>query len=267
MVRGGVLCKQHRREMAAALQSLRLGMYELAGLARREFKLAGRGQGHASAAFASTPLNMSAQVLYDETDGMLQDMAAAIGLWGVRCPVLIRRLQGRLVALASSPHCGEAFKEITHASEKIRLWLTPPDERIIYGRCLNPVCLHEVSGVTGQKEATCEYCGSTWSVSAIRASRRERYRLSPVDVSGVDRTLRMTPAQAAAWLRGQTNVRVSRKSVTNWLGRGLLPSAVHTDEKGVWRFNPIELLDCIENGKDVAGAALNDAVCIDGHAK
>lgn len=155
MVRGGVLCKQHRREMAAALQSLRLNMYELAGLARREFKLAGRGQGHASAAFASTPLNMSAQVLYDETDDMLQDMAAAIGLWGVRCPVLIRRLQGRLVALASSPHCGEAFKEITHASEKIRLWLTPPDERIIYGRCLNPACLHEVSGVAGQKEATC----------------------------------------------------------------------------------------------------------------
>ena len=245
MVRGGVLCKQHRREMAAALQSLRLGMYELAGLARREFKLAGRGQGHASAAFASTPLNMSAQVLYDKTDDMLQDMAAAIGLWGVRCPVLIRRLQGRLVALASSPHCGEAFKEITHASERIRLWLTPPDERIIYGRCLNPVCLHEVSGVTGQKEATCEYCGSTWSVSAIKASRRERYRLSPVDVSGVDRTLRMTPAQAAVWLRGQTNIPVTRKQVSDWIRRDRLPSSERLDG-GRWSFNPVELLDSAE---------------------
>jgi hypothetical protein len=188
---------------------------------------------------------MSAQVLYDETDDMLQDVAAAIGLWGVRCPVLIRRLQGRLGALSSSPHCGEAFKEITHASENIRLWLTPPDERIIYGRCLNPVCLHEVSGVAGQKEATCGYCGSTWSVSAIRASRRERYRLSPVDASGVDRTLRMTPAQAAAWLRGQTNIPVTRKQVSDWIRRDRLPSSERLDG-GRWSFNPVELLDSAE---------------------
>jgi hypothetical protein len=245
MIRGGVLCKQHRKELATALQSLRLNMYELAGLARREFKLGGRGQGHVRAAFAPTPLNMSAQVMYDETEDMLQDVAAVIGLWGVRCPVLIRRLQGRVGALASSPHCGEVFTQVTSSAEKLRVWLTPPEERIIYGKCLNPVCLREVSGTVGQREATCEYCGSTWTVNALRAARREHYRSNPVDGSGTDQTLKMTPAQAASWLKVRTNIPVTRKQVSDWIRRDRLPSCERLDG-GCWLFNPVELLDSAE---------------------
>jgi uncharacterized protein YidB (DUF937 family) len=55
----------------------------------------------------------------------------------------------------------------------------------------------------------------------------------------------MTPAQAAAWIRRETNLPINRKQVSNWLNRGQLPTAAK-EKDGIWKLNPVELLDRAE---------------------
>ncbi|GAA6124209.1 hypothetical protein BPY_23170 [Bifidobacterium psychraerophilum] len=242
-----MLCKAHRKELAEALRGLVNGMYVLGEMRLRRVRIGG-SQGHANPAFAPSPISESDQDLYEQVEDILQEAAATIGYWDHRDMAgLLRGLLLRLDRLCSHPECSTTFKRVTRAALKVEERTTPPEERIIYGRCLNPVCLREMSGMAGQREATCRYCGSTWAVSAIRAARRERYRSDPVDGrTRADRTLRMTPAEAAAWLRVQTGLPVKRFNVSNWIARDRLPSARASTEKGVWEFNPVELLDCIE---------------------
>ncbi|GAA6124188.1 hypothetical protein BPY_22960 [Bifidobacterium psychraerophilum] len=241
-----MLCKQHRRELADALRGLVNGMYVLGEMSLRRVRIGG-SQGHANPAFAPSPISESDQDLYEQVEDVLQEAAATIGYWDhPDMAGLLRGLLLRLDRLCSHPECGTTFKRVTRAGLRVEERTTPPEERIIYGRCLNPVCLREMSGSVGQREATCRYCGSTWAVSAIRAARRERYRSDPVDGrTRADRTLHMTPAEAAVWLRRRTNIPVTRKQVSDWIRRDRLPSSEHL-EGGRWSFNPVELLDSAE---------------------
>lgn len=246
MVRGGVLCKQHHKELADALHSLRLGIYELTCIARREVRLGGHGQGHAHPAEAPTPLDLSAADLLDQAADTLSQAAASINRYGSRPQQLVRLCIAHIGELASARDCKQTHREVTAIAAKVRQRCTPADDTIIYGPCLSDVCRRPVRAPLGAKEAQCEYCGSIWSTAALQSARRAKYRNDPTDAQGHDRTLTLTPAQAAAWVRKETNIPVNRKNVTDWLRYHRLPSSAKADGKGVWTFNPVELLDCAE---------------------
>lgn len=245
MVRGGVLCKQHRNELSDALHGLRLGIYELTAIARREVKLGGRSQGHSHPSEAPTPLDLSAADLLDQAAEVLSQAAATINRYGNKPQQLVRLCIGHVSELASARDCKQTHREVTAIAAKVKRRTTSSEDMIIFGPCLSDVCRRPVRAPKGAKEAQCEYCGSIWNVKALQDARRARFRNDPTDSQGHDRTLTLTPAQAAAWIRQETNLPAKRSNVSNWLTRGDLPAS-RSIGGGKWTFNPIELLDCVE---------------------
>lgn len=237
MVRGGVLCKQHRRELAEALHKLRLGVYELKKVALREIKLGGRQQGRVNAAFASTPLDLAAQDLLDEVSDVLGEVGATIPVYGMDTQHMIRALVSRVDRLASVPQCGENHRALTHIMLKVTTRLTSPEEKIIYGNCLNPMCGHELTGIAGQMEVACDKCLSVWNVEAVRTVRRQKLTF---------RSIEGRPSDAAGWVKRQTGIPIKPQNVKDWLRYDRLPSAEKLDMRGKYRFNVAELLTCSE---------------------
>lgn len=212
MVRGGVLCKQHRRELAEALHKLRLGVYELKKVALREIKLGGRQQGRVNAAFASTPLDLGAQDLLDEVSDVLGEVGATIPVYGMDTQHMIRALVSRVDRLASVPQCGENHRALTHITLKVTTRLTPPEEKIIFGRCANLMCSKPLYGVDGQENVTCEFCGRTWKVSDIRTVRRFTSMISAESA---------TAQQIAVKLQSE-GYKIKASTIRSWAFRGKL---------------------------------------------
>lgn len=230
----GPLCKAHRRELAGTIHGLRLVMYELKAVERREVRLASHGGG-AHPAFAPAAIDISAADLYNQVEDTLQDVAGDIGLWAGKAPALIARLQANMGRLADAPNSGRDFKQLTNAYRRVKLRITPPEERIIHGHCLNPACGRELAGVQEDTMITCPACGSTWSVSALSQARVEELQ---------GQTITCTPKDAADWTQWQTGRKVTRKQVGMWIKRGKLPSAVKAGRQGQWTFDTGELVAC-----------------------
>lgn len=231
----GPLCKAHRRELAGTIHGLRLGMYELKAVERREVRLTSHGGGPVHPAFAPAAIDISAADLYDETSAIIGEVAGDIGVWGGKAPVLIARLQASMGRLADAPNSGRDYRQLANAYRRVRLRVTPPEERIIHGHCLNPACRTDIPGVADDQMATCPACGSTWSVSALRRARVEELQ---------GQTITCTPKDAADWTQWQTGRKVTRKQVGMWLKRGKLPSAVKAGSQGQWTFDTGELVAC-----------------------
>lgn len=230
----GPLCKAHRRELAGTIHGLKFGMYELKAVERREVRLASHGGG-AHPAFAPAAIDISAATLYDQVEDTLQDVAGDIGVWGGKAPVLIARLQASMGRLADAPNSGRDYRQLTNAYRRVKMRITPPEERIIHGHCLNPACRTDIPGVADDQMVTCPACGSTWSVSALRQARVEELQ---------GQTITCTPKVAADWTQWQTGRKVTRKQVGMWLKRGKLPSAVKAGRQGQWTFDTGELVAC-----------------------
>jgi hypothetical protein len=229
MIRGGVLCKQHRKELAEALRELVNGMYVLGEMSLRRVRIGGI-QGHANPAFAPSPISESDQDLYTQVEDVLQEAAATIGYWDhPDMAGLLRGLLLRLDRLCSHPECGTTFKRVTRAALKVEERTTPPEERIIYGRCLNPVCLRQVTGVRGQTEATCGYCGSVWSVTALFAERHRRMLAS-------DRT---GTATGIAMKLQREGYKIKAATIRQWVHRNRLFACGEVDGDPVYRVRDV----------------------------
>lgn len=231
----GPLCKAHRQELAKTLHELKGGMHDLKRMERREIRYTAHGRGAAHPAFASAPIDISAAALYDQVEDTIQDVAGDIGLWGGKAPQLLDKLAARMGRLAEAPNSGRDYKQLTRALYRVRLHTTPPQDRIILGRCLNPQCGADITGLPDDQMATCHACGSVWSVAAIRQARVEELKGG---------TITCTPKDAADWTQWQTGRKVNRKQVSMWIKRGKLPSAVRAEETGKWVFDTSELIAC-----------------------
>lgn len=231
----GPLCKAHRRELAKTIHGLRFGLAELKWVERREVRYPAGNRGGAHPAFAPAAIDISAADLYDQVEDTLQDVAGDIGVWGGKAPVLIARLQASMGRLADAPNSGRDYRQLTNAYRRVKLRITPPEEQVIHGHCLNPACGRELAGVQEDTMVTCPACGSTWSVSALRRARVEELQ---------GQTITCTPKVAADWTQWQTGRKVTRKQVGMWLKRGKLPSAVKAGSQGQWTFDTGELVAC-----------------------
>lgn len=231
----GPLCKTHRRELAKTIHGLRLGLVELKRVERREVHYSAGTGGGAHPAFAPAAIDISAADLYNQVEDTLQDVAGDIGLWAGKAPKLIERLQASMGRLADAPNSGRDYRQLANAYRRVKLRITPPEERIIHGHCLNPACRTDIPGVADDQMVTCPACGSTWSVSALRQARVEELQ---------GQTITCTPKVAADWTQWQTGRKVTRKQVGMWLKRGKLPSAVKAGSQGQWTFDTGELVAC-----------------------
>jgi hypothetical protein len=122
-------------------------------------------------------------------------------------------------------------------AERLSMRVTPPEERIIVGRCLNPACICELSIVGRREQVTCQSCGSVWEVRAVTNARAERLRR---DTRLMERA--QTPEQAARWIWEHTHVRVTRQAVSMRISRGMMPLAVAVED-GTYRFSRAELME------------------------
>lgn len=230
----GPLCKTHRQELAKTIHGLRIGLIELKRVERREVRYS-TGNGGVHPAFAPAAIDISAADLYNQVEDTLQDVAGDIGLWAGKAPAVIVRLQANMGRLADAPNSGRDYRQLTNAYRRVKLRITPPEERIIHGHCLNPTCGRGLAGVREDTMVTCPACGSTWSVSALRQARVEELQ---------GQTITCTPKVAADWTQWQTGRKVTRNRVDMWLKRGKLPSAVKAGGQGQWTFDTGELVAC-----------------------
>ena len=234
----GPLCKAHRRELAKTLHGLRFGLVELKRVERREVHYSAGTGGGAHPAFAPAAIDISAADLYNQVEDTLQDVAGDIGQWAGKAPEIIARLQANMGRLADAPNSGRDYKRLTNAYRRVRVRITPPEERIIHGHCLNPTCGRELAGVREDTMVTCPACGSTWAVAEVRRARREQL---------AGRTITGTPTQLARWVKQTTGVPVKAQNVKDWLRWVRLPTAQKSG-KGVYECDMGELLECAEGG-------------------
>ena len=232
----GPLCKAHRQELARTIHQLRLGMGELKRMERREVRHRTHGGGAASPAFPQAPMDLTAADLYDYAEGIIQDVAGDIGLWAGKAPQLLTRLAARMGRLADAPNSGRDYRNLTLTNRKIQQHITPPEERIIHGTCLNPECKAQLTGLPDDTTTTCGKCGSVWAVPEVRRVRRER--MEGQYITG-------QPKVAAQWVNRETGLEIKRGDVSNWRSRGLL-HPVETETRGVWQWAKPELLECVE---------------------
>lgn len=232
----GPLCRAHRQELARTIQELRLGMYELKRMERREVRHRGHGGGAASPAFPQAPMDMTAADLYDYAEDIIQDTAADIGVWGGKAPQVLDRLTDRFDRLADAPNSGRDYRNLTLTNRKVQQHITPPEDRIIHGPCLNPECKAQLAGLPDDTMTTCSKCGSVWAVAEVRRARRERLK---------GHTITGTPTQIAKWVRRSTGVPAKAQNVKDWLRRGQVPHGPKTG-KGVYECDMGGLLAAVE---------------------
>lgn len=228
------LCPACRREYAGLLHRLRAHMMLLQGISRREYRLTDPSNGgHAKSGVAPAPVDLHAVDLLDEVEGLLQDAWYDAGfVWTDRWQRLVRRMQSRLPALCRAPHAGRSLRHLMMADRRIMpLVDRMPRTRRIVGVC--PDCGREVLAAGSESLRRCE-CGGLVDVDALRAEsarKADSYHLT------------RTPAGLAEWLRSEYGYRVGRKTVTDWLRRGKLPSSRRVEgSDGYWEFNVREVL-------------------------
>ncbi|MCI1914630.1 MAG: hypothetical protein LKJ05_02725 [Bifidobacteriaceae bacterium] len=232
----GRLCRRHRRALAEDLTSLRTGLYELQSVALREERVSSGGEGHANPAFASTPLDLSAQDLIDEAEDVLQQVASDCGVWaGGQWQRILRRLPARVSRVQTL----RDYERIERISGKVRDRVTPPAERIVIGPCLTAKCDAILSIARGQKSVQCRVCGSVQAVSEVWQVHRDGLRKHATPMKP------RTPSQAAKWLTNETHVPVSRQAVFMRLSRGMMPSSTFLGD-GFYAFDRGDLLDLAE---------------------
>lgn len=232
----GPLCKAHRQELAKTIHELRLGMYELKRMERREVHHKPHGERTVRSVFSPTLIDMTAASLYDYAEEIIQDVAGDIGLWAGEALQLLTKLAGRMGRLANAPNSGRDYRDLTRINRKVQLHITPPEERIIHGHCLSPTCGAELSGLPDDTMSTCSKCGNAWVVAEVRRVRRER--MEGQYIIG-------QPKVAAQWVCRETGLEIKRGDVSNWRRRGLL-HPVETETRGVWQWAKPELLECAE---------------------
>ena len=208
----------------------------LESVARRETRSV-HAEGHVRQPFATTPVDLSAMDLLQDTVNKLEDIAANSGIWqhSRTWRTLLKSLITRKNQLANNPHIRGDRDRLTHIMDRVRFRLTPPSERIIIGPCLNSACGTILLTTREQTEVTCPNCGSMWKVEAVRKRRREEL---------AHETITITPAEAAVWVKANTGIYVTRKNINNWAQRAQITHA--SLGEGLHEYNKADLLRLAE---------------------
>ena len=122
------------------------------------------------------------------------------------------------------------MRHLTRACERIeRIVDRVPRLRRIVGMC--PECGREVLAAKGETLRLCK-CGSPVNVTELREQSRVKAEAMHIT---------KTPAGMSQWLRENYGYEVSRKTITDALRRGKLPSSKPV-EGGYWEFSIREIV-------------------------
>jgi predicted Zn-ribbon and HTH transcriptional regulator len=237
------VCAKCWKSYVDDLQKLFHLLPQLERVSRREEHVGGRQQGHASPAFASAPMDLPALDLLTEASETLEEVAGHANLWAHQWRQVVKKLITHRPQVTQSLSLIEDRKRISRLASKVELRLTPPQDRLTIGECLNPDCGAVLNAVKDQQEAQCPQCKSVWQVEAVRAKRREKLS---------DHTLEASQSEASRWLKRTTGVYVEAHIITMWLQRRMLPRTKKLS-KGRYEFNLGELLVLAESFKPRAG--------------
>lgn len=230
------ICAKCLRGVLLDLNELSHLLTRLESVARREDH-SEHAEGHVRQPFAPTLVDLSAMDLLQDTVNQLEDIAANSGIWqhSRTWRTLLKSLITRKSQLANDPHIHGDRERITRMVDRVRFRLTPPSERIIIGPCLNSACGTILLVTREQTEVTCHNCGSMWQVEAVRKRRREEL---------AHETITLTPADAAAWVRANTGIYVTRKAINMWAQRQRVAHKPNGD--GTHEYNKADLLRLAE---------------------
>lgn len=230
------ICSKCWKKYTADLRSLYQMLPQVERIGKREERIGGRQQGHAASPFASTPVELGAMDLLQEAESVIEDVAANCNIWAGAWRVTIKRMIARRTQVTQSRHLLRDRERIAALEQKVRLRLTPPEERIIIGACLTKECDTALSIVKGQDHVACPKCSALWSVKEIREARRLKFEHV---------TMIMTPAEAAGWIKKETGLFVTRKVVNMWAQRDMISAPSVGDGGHAYKLN--ELISLAEN--------------------
>lgn len=225
------LCQDCRRQYAKTLHSLRHNMQLLQRVARHEYKLTEPGSGgKPQGGEAPAPVNMHAVDLLGEAESLLQDAWYDAGaVWSDRWR-LIPRMQSHLAWLCKATNAGRFLRQLIRLNRRIEPYVDRrPRTRRIIGVC--PECGREVMAAKGEALRLCR-CGNPINVQELREQSQAKAEAMH---------LTKTPAGMSEWLRENYGYEVSRKTITDALRRGKLPSSKPI-ENGYWEFNIREIV-------------------------
>lgn len=226
------LCQDCRRRYAKTLHQLRRNMQLLQRVARHEYRLGEPGDGgKPSGGEAPAPVNVHAIDLLDEAESLLQDAWCDAGaVWSDKWQRLIPRMQTHLAWLCRAHNAGRFLRQLIKMTQRIEpLVDRQPRTRRIIGVC--PECGREVMAAKGESLLLCK-CGNPINVAELREQSQAKAETIH---------LTKTPAGMSEWLRENYGYEVSRKTITDALRRGKLPSSKPV-ENGYWEFNIREIV-------------------------
>lgn len=252
------ICTDCADEFTRRLEWLaRIGMPTLQQVAYRKASFGQRTIRSGNKAFAPTPLNETAQHVYNTTEAVIQQTGALIDLrpigwdkddrprtlrdWVYLCPQLIRGMP----ALARNPQAPTMLDLLANACDQVRAQITRPGERRLIGVCTECLQHEDVGGepvrtpiyaASTDTYAVCPCCGAFLNLSDVRIAYLKAAGLLHIT---------KTQADAARWVRDSTGVPVTGKDLRNWRVRGKMPGTRHV-EGPYWAWNIIELLACAE---------------------
>lgn len=207
------VCSKCWKTYVDDLQKLWRLLPQLERVVRREEHVGGRQQGHASPAFASAPMDLPALDLLTEASETLEDVAGHANLWAHQWRQVVKKLITHRPQVTQSRSLIRDRKRINRLASKVELRLTPPQDRLIIGECLNPECGAVLNAAREQNEVDCPRCKSVWQVETVRKRNREQME---------GRVLEATPVEAAQWIKMKTGVYISRKVINMWAQRHML---------------------------------------------
>lgn len=189
-------------------------------------------------AFAPLPLNETALRLVDSLKSWLQladsDLSAIRGLKGPdhwqwhwkNITVTPSEIAGIPVA----PQRYDALKQLTSKASRL---LTPRETLEFAGNC--PQCGQPIYTPTNHDTAECRQCGNIINVDANRAIARSQL---------MQMHLTTTPAGAAQWIKENTGVTITRKSILMRIRRGTIHATPLED--GYYQIPVADLVDMAE---------------------
>lgn len=225
------LCKACRRGYARLLHRLRVNLYRLQSVARREYRLTEPGNGgRPQGGDAPAPVDLHAVDLLDQTEQAIEQACADAGTWLGRWQWLAKRAPVILPLLCRASNAGWHMRRLTRACERIeRIVDRMPRSRRIVGMC--PECGREVLAAKGETLRLCK-CGAVIDVAELREQSRDKAEAIH---------LTKTPAGMSEWLRENYGYEVSRKVIIMWIRRGKLPRSKPVED-GYYEFSIREIV-------------------------
>lgn len=139
-------------------------------------------------------------------------------------------MQSHLAWLCKATNAGRFLRQLIRLNRRIEPYVDRrPRTRRIIGVC--PECGREVMAAKGESLLLCK-CGNPINVQELREQSQAKAEAMH---------LTKTPAGMSEWLRENYGYEVSRKTITDALRRGKLPSSKPI-ENGYWEFNIREIV-------------------------